>query len=160
VLADVSGKGAPAALYMAMTRSLIRSEASRQTSPSAVLMEVNKGLLVERPCEMFVTVFYGVLDPARRSLTYSIAGHEPPLVRRAGGNVDRLACGGLILGQFEQVSLSDQTLALESGDTVVAFTDGLTDIVNNEGEDYGYKRLVDTMNSAPACARDILTYIL
>ena len=160
VLADVSGKGAPAALYMAMTRSLIRSEASRHTSPAAVLMEVNKALLVERPCEMFVTVFYGVLDPARRSLSYSIAGHEPPLVRRACGHVERLACGGLILGQFEQLSLSDQTLNLESSDTVVAFTDGLTDILNDQGEDYGYKRLADTMNNAPASARDILTHIL
>ena len=160
VLADVSGKGAPAALYMAMTRSLIRSEASHHTNPSAVLAEVNKRLLVESPCEMFVTVFYAVLDPARRSLTYTSAGHEPPFQRRASGRVECLTSGGLILGQFEQLSLSEETLNLESGDTLVAYTDGLTDIVNNQGEHYGHKRLADTMNSAPACAQEMLTHIL
>jgi serine phosphatase RsbU (regulator of sigma subunit) len=128
VLADVSGKGAPAALYMAMARSLIRSAASHHTNPSAVLTEVNKRLLVESRCEMFVTVFYAVLDPAQRSLTYASAGHAPPFLRRAPGRVERLTSGGLILGQFEQFSLSEETLNLESGDTLVAYTDGLTDI--------------------------------
>jgi len=160
VLADVSGKGAPAALYMAMTRSLIRSEASRHIDPSSVLTEVNKRLLVESPCDMFVTVFYAVLDPDRRLLTYTSAGHEPPFLRRASGRVERLTSGGLILGQFEQLSLSEETLNLESGDTVVAYTDGLTDIVNNRGEDYGQSRLAEMMNRAPVCARDILTNIL
>ncbi len=160
VLADVSGKGAPAALYMAMTRSLIRSEAHHHTSPAAVLTEVNGRLLVESPCEMFVTVFYAVLDPVSRSLTYASAGHEPPFLRRASGSVERMACGGLIMGQFEQLSLSDEMLQLESGDTLVAYTDGLTDTVNQQDEDYGRERLADTVKSAPACAQDILTYIL
>lgn len=160
VLADVSGKGAPAALYMAMTRSLIRSEAHHHTNPAAVLKEVNRRLLTESPCEMFVTVFYAVLDPVLRSLTYASAGHEPPFLRRASGRVERLACGGLIMGQFEQLSLSDETLNLESGETLVTYTDGLTDTVNNQDEDYGHNRLADTLNSAPACARDILTHIL
>jgi len=160
VLADVSGKGAPAALYMAMTRSLIRSEASHYTNPSSVLREVNARLLAESRCEMFVTVFFAVLDPSQRSLQYANAGHEPPFLRRASGRVERLTSGGPILGQFEQLTLSEETLNLERGDTVVAYTDGLTDIVNNQGEDYGYKRLADTMNSAPGCAQDVLTYIL
>jgi serine phosphatase RsbU (regulator of sigma subunit) len=160
VLADVSGKGAPAALYMAMTRSLIRSEARHHANPAAVLTEVNRRLLVESPCEMFVTVFYAVLDPAQRSLTYASAGHEPPFLRRASGRMERLACGGLIMGQFEQLSLSDETLKLESGDTLVAYTDGLTDTVNKQEEDYSQKRLAETLNSAPACAQEILTHIL
>jgi serine phosphatase RsbU (regulator of sigma subunit) len=160
VLADVSGKGAPAALYMAMTRSLIRSEASRHTNPSAVLVEVNRRLLVESRCEMFVTVFYAVLDPVLRSLTYANAGHEPPLLRRASGGVERLAFGGLIMGQFEHLSLSDETLNLGTGDTLVVYTDGLTDTVNNQDEDYGHDRLVDAMKCAPACAQDMLTHIL
>jgi phosphoserine phosphatase RsbU/P len=160
VLADVSGKGAPAALYMAMARSLIRSEAGRYGNPSAVLTEVNRRLLVEAPNEMFVTVFYAVLDPALRSLTYANAGHDPPFLRRASGSVERLALGGLIMGLFEELTLRDETLNLESGDTLVAYTDGLTDTVNHQDEAYGHTRLADTINSAPAAAQDILTHIL
>jgi serine phosphatase RsbU (regulator of sigma subunit) len=160
VLADVSGKGAPAALYMAMTRSLIRSEASRHTNPSAVLTEVNRRLLKESSNAMFVTVFYAILDPIPRSLTYANAGHDPPFLRRASGGVERLAYGGLIMGLFEQLTLTDETLNLESRDTLVAYTDGLTDTVDRLDEDYGHTRLADTLNSAPAAARDILAHIL
>ncbi len=160
LLADVSGKGAPAALYMALTRSLIRSEASRHTNPSAVLTEVNRRLLVEAPNEMFVTVFYAILDPVLRSLTYANAGHDPPLLRRASGRVERLAHGGLIMGLFEELTLSDETLNLESGDILVAYTDGLTDTVNHQDEAYGHTRLADTINSAPAAAHDILAHVL
>ncbi len=159
VLADVSGKGAPAALYMAMTRSLIRSEASRHTSPSAVLMEVNRRLLMESSNEMFVTVFYVVLDPVLRLLTYANAGHPPPFLRRASGGVERLAYGGFMAGLFEELSLSDETLNLESGDTLVAYTDGLTDTVNHRDEAYGHTRLAETISSAPAAARDVLAHI-
>jgi serine phosphatase RsbU (regulator of sigma subunit) len=160
VLADVSGKGAPAALYMAMTRGLIRSEAGRHTSPSAVLREVNRRLLMESSNEMFVTVFYAILDPALRSLSYANAGHHPPFLRRASGGIERPAQGGLMLGLFEQLPLTDDTLHVDSGDTLVAYTDGLTDTVNHRDEDYGETRLADTITSAPAAARDILTHIL
>ena len=160
VLADVSGKGAPAALYMVMTRSLIRSEASRHTNPSAVLTEVNRRLLKESSNAMFVTVFYAILDPVLRSLTYANAGHDPPFLRRGSGGVERLPYGGLIMGQFEQLTLTDETLNLESRDTLVAYTDGLTDTVNHLDEDYGRSRLADTLNSAPAAAPDILAHVL
>ncbi len=160
LLADVSGKGAPAALYMALTRGLIRSEASRHTNPSVVLTEVNRRLLVEAPNDMFVTVFYAILDPVLRSLTYANAGHDPPLLRRASGRVERLAHGGLIMGLFEKLTVSDETLNLDSGDVVVAYTDGLTDAVNHKDEAYGYARLADTISSAPAAAPDILTHVL
>ena len=160
VLADVSGKGAPAALYMAMTRSLIRSEAGRHTHPSAVLTEVNRRLLAESSNEMFVTVFYAVLDPVLRSLTYASAGHDPPFLRRASGGVERIALGGLLMGLFEEFTLSDETLSLENGDTLVAYTDGLTDSVNHQDEDYGHTRLADTIHSAPAAAPDMLAHIL
>jgi serine phosphatase RsbU (regulator of sigma subunit) len=160
VLADVSGKGAPAALYMAMALSLIRSEAGRCGNPSAVLTEVNRRLLAESYNEMFVTVFYAIVDPVLRSLTYANAGHDPPFLRRASGGVERLAYGGLIMGPFEELTLSDETLNLESGDTLVAYTDGLTDTVNQQDEVWGHTRLADAINSAPAAAQDILTHIL
>jgi serine phosphatase RsbU (regulator of sigma subunit) len=159
LLADVSGKGAPAALYMALTRSPIRSEASRHARPSAVLSAVNQRLLVEAPSEMFVTVFYAVLDPLSRSLTYTNAGHDPPFLRSASG-VQRLALGGLIMGLFEELSLKDKTLTLKSGDALVAYTDGLTDTVNDRDQHYGDCRLAATINNAPPAARQILTHIL
>jgi serine phosphatase RsbU (regulator of sigma subunit) len=160
VLADVSGKGAPAALYMAMTRSLIRSEAGRHSNPSAVLTEVNRRLLMESRSQMFVTVFYGVLDPVRRSFTYSSAGHDPPLLRRASGGVERLAQGGLLMGIFDQLTVTDETLILEGGDTLVAYTDGLTDVVNHQEEYYGHSRLAAAVSSAPPTAQDVLAHIL
>jgi len=160
VLADVSGKGAPAALYMAMTRSLIRSEATRHTTPSAVLTEVNRRLLIESSNEMFVTVFYAVLDPVLRSLSYASAGHDPPFLRRASGEVERLAQGGLIMGIFEKLTLTDETLHLETGDTLVAYTDGLTDTVNDQHECYDQSRLVEAIYGGPDAAPDLLAHIL
>ena len=159
LLADVSGKGAPAALYMALARSLIRSEAGRHTNPSAVLTEVNRRLLAEAPSEMFVTAFYAVLDPLSRSLTYANAGHDPPFLRSASG-VERLAPGGLIMGLFEELTLMDETLSLKSGDALIAYTDGLTDTVNDKDQPYGDSRLAGTIHNAPAGAQDILTHIL
>jgi serine phosphatase RsbU (regulator of sigma subunit) len=160
VVADVSGKGAPAALYMAMTLSLIRSEAGRYTNPAAVLVEVNRRLLAESSNEMFVTVFYSVLNPVLRSLTYAIAGHDPPFLRHASGGVERLALGGLPMGLFEQLTLTDETLNLESGEILVIHTDGLTDAVNCRDEDYGHSRLADTIFRAPIAAQDVLAHIL
>ncbi len=159
LLADVSGKGAPAALYMALARSLMRSEAGRHANPSAVLSAVNRRLLLEAPCEMFVTAFYAVLDPVSRSLTYASAGHDPPFLRCASG-VQRLALGGLIMGQFEELSLKDEIIILESGDALVAYTDGLTDAMNDSDEQYGGSRLAGTINNAPVTAQGMLTHVL
>lgn len=161
ILADVSGKGAPAALYMAMTRSLIRSETGRNSSPSAVLTEVNRRLLTESSAnQMFVTVFYAVLDPAMRSITYANAGHHPPFLRRSSGDTERLPYGDLVLGLVNKVNLTDRTLNLESGDSLVAYSDGLTDTVNPKDEEYGFTRLAAVISAAPATAPDILTHLL
>jgi sigma-B regulation protein RsbU (phosphoserine phosphatase) len=160
VLADVSGEGAPAALYMAMTRSLIRSEATRHTAPSAVLTEVNRRLLIESSNEMFVTVFYAVLDPVLRSLSYASAGHDPRFLRRASGEVERLAQGGLIMGIFEKLTLTDETLHLETGDTLVAYTAGLTNTANDQHEYYGHTRLVEAIYGGPGAAPGLLAHIL
>jgi phosphoserine phosphatase RsbU/P len=114
---------------------------------------------VEAPSEMFVTAFYAVLDPMSRSLTYANAGHDPPFLRSTSG-VQRLALGGLIMGLFEELSLKDETLSLGSGDALIAYTDGLTDAVNDRDQHYGDSRLVSTINNAPVAAQDILAHIL
>jgi serine phosphatase RsbU (regulator of sigma subunit) len=151
VIADVSDKGAPAALYMAMARSLIRATAGRSPSPAKVLMQVNRALFAQSSAEMFVTVFYAVLDPATRTLTYTIAGHNPPMVRRASApsNAEQLLRGGMPLGLFGEVSLADKTISLAPGDVLVAYTDGLTETFNAKGEMFGDERLAHIIGAHP-----------
>ncbi len=150
VMADVSDKGAPAALYMAMTRSLIRASASLHASPAAALKEVNQQLRAYCSSGMFVTVFYAVLDAAARTLTYANAGHNPPLLRRAAGSIEMLTRTGLLLGVFEELALSEAHLTLAPGDTLVAYTDGVTDALNPQGEEYGLTRFSAALAQAPA----------
>jgi sigma-B regulation protein RsbU (phosphoserine phosphatase) len=149
VIADVSDKGAPAAMYMAMTRSLIRSSASRNPSPAAALIEVNREIFAHSSSDMFVSVFYAALDARTRSLTYANAGHNPPLLRRANGTLESLPRTGVLIGIMEGLVLSDASLTLAPGDTLVAYTDGLTDALNPRGEDYGLARLMAALAGAP-----------
>ena len=150
VMADVSDKGAPAAMYMAMTRSLIRASASSQASPAATLTEVNQRINAHSSCGMFVTVFYAALDAAAHTLVYANAGHNPPLLRRATGSIERLMCTGPLIGVFEELGLSETALTLAPGDTLAAYTDGVTDALNPQGEEYGLTRLSAALANAPA----------
>lgn len=162
VIADVSDKGAPAALYMAMACSLIRAEAMRASSPAKVLMRVNQALLAQSSAEMFVTVFYAILDPASRTLTYANAGHNPPIMRRASvpGRIEPLAMGGTFLGMFDKVSLTDAVAQLDAGDALVAYTDGVTDAENPRRENYDVARLTAAIETGPATAQALLAHIL
>lgn len=109
---------------------------------------------------MFVTVFYGILNPETCSLTYANAGHDPPFLRHTSGEVERLDHGGLLLGMLETVGLTDATLILKKGDALVVYTDGVTDTVNLQDEDYGHSRLEETIRGAPIDARNLLSHIL
>ena len=161
VIADVSDKGAPAALYMAMTRSLIRATWDNTSSPAEALMQVNHVLCTQTSVEMFVTVFYAMLDPTTRTLTYANAGHNPPIIRRAAapGAIEQLPLGGLLIGMFEDVRLADSTISLEPGDALVAYTDGVTDAKNPEHEFYDVGRLVTAIAAAPATAPALLAHV-
>jgi len=149
IIADVSGKGAPAALYMAMTRSLIRASASFNASPAATLQEVNQRIRAHCSANMFVTVFYAALDARAHTLTYANAGHNPPLLRRATGSIEMLMPTGPLIGVFEELVLSDATLTLVPGETLAAYTDGVTDALNPQGEDYGLTRFRTALANAP-----------
>jgi serine phosphatase RsbU (regulator of sigma subunit) len=143
VIADVSDKGMAAALYMALSRSLIRAEATRESSPVTVLGNVNRLLLELGEQGMFVTVFYAVLDASSGCLAYARAGHDRPLLLR-GGDAQLLAGKGLLLGVFEGIegSLTEHEMKLLPGDRLVLYTDGLTDVVNAEGELLGLEKLI------------------
>ncbi len=160
VLADVSGKGAPAALYMAMVRSMIRVELGHQASPMAVLRAVNRRLLEEASSHMFVTVFLAILNPAEGQIVYCIAGHDPPLVRNATGIANALPTGGHFLGVFENPDLEDCVFQIRGGESLLAYTDGLTDTMDADGQQYGTTRLTESLHGAPTAANDMLRHVL
>jgi phosphoserine phosphatase RsbU/P len=156
VIGDVSDKGAPAALFMAMARALIRTGATRHHSPANTLMQVNETIIAQSTYTMFVTLVYAMLDPATGVLTYANAGHNPPLVRRASGGIEQLPRTGRVVGAFEKLHLADASITLGSGDALVLYTDGVTDALNLAGEDYSMARLVDAVTAAPSAAPALL----
>jgi serine phosphatase RsbU (regulator of sigma subunit) len=145
-IADVSGKGMPAALYMALARSLLRAEVRRLHSPDILVASVNQLLIELGQPDMFVTIFCGVLDCARRRLTYTRAGHDPPLLLRDGA-VQTLNGRGMALGVMAGggFSCSQEQLQLQAGDRLILYTDGLVDVIAPDGRLFGrerFKRLV------------------
>lgn len=156
VIGDVSDKGAPAALYMAMARALIRTSALRHHSPANTLMQVNETVYAESTYTMFVTLVYAVLDPETGVLTYANAGHNPPIVRRAFGGIEQLARTGRVVGAFDKLHLTERSIRLDRGDALILYTDGVTDALNPEGQDYGMDRLLSAVTAAPAAAAALL----
>ncbi len=148
VIADVSDKGMPAALFMALTRSLLSAEARRELSPRKVLTSVHHLLLELGEPDMFVTVFYGVVDTRTRELTYVRAGHEEPFLLRAG-TMQRLEGKGGFLGFMEnqEVTLSEERQVLERGDRLVLYTDGLIDALSPDEVPFGIKRFRQLLES-------------
>jgi phosphoserine phosphatase RsbU/P len=146
VIADVSDKGMPAALYMALSRSLIRAEARRKESPREVLLNVHRLLLEITQSNMFVTVFYGVLDVDKHKLTYVRAGHDLPLlVRPAQDECTFLRAKGTLLGMNIPITLEEVQIDLQVGDFLVLYTDGVTDANSPSGELFGADRLRESM---------------
>ncbi len=157
VIADVSDKGMPSALFMALTRSLLLAEAEREASPRAVLENVNRLLLALAQSEMFVTVFYGVVDTQERCLTYARAGHDKPMLIRAG-NATPLGGAGLVLGQLDSalLGLTEERISLQAGDRLALFTDGLTDVQDAQAGMYGLGRFVQLLQSLAGAPADEL----
>lgn len=152
-IADVSDKGIPAALYMTLTRSLLRAEAYRELSPRAVLVRVNQLLLELGEPTMFVTVFYGVLDTNTRKLVFARAGHDRPFLMR-GSDIRELNGSGTPLGFLEPpiFQLTEETIQLESEDRLVLFTDGVVNVSLPDGtmSDHSYfPRLLRSLCGKP-----------
>jgi len=142
---DVSGKGLSAALLMASLQGILRSFASlRGEDAGRIVAETNRQLCTLVEMNRFVTLFFGIYDDARRELTCVNAGHNPPLLLRAeadGERPDRLSSDGTVLGLFPQAEWSQQTLRLETGDLLLAFTDGIPEAANLRDEEFGEERL-------------------
>jgi len=157
VIGDVSDKGMPAALYMALTRSLLLAESRREPSPRAVLANVHRLLLELGQPSMFVTVFYGVVDGSARELIYSRAGHERPVLVR-DGRAQFLGGEGAFLGFVDDMdlALTEERIALARGDRLVLYTDGLTDAQAADGRAFGLERLVEMIEAHAGLAPDEL----
>jgi len=141
VLGDVSGKGLPAALLTAVVQGVFAIEASLGHSPSAALVALNETLIRKAVEARFATLFYGVLSD-QGNLTYTNAGHNPPIVLGTSG-LRRLSSGGTIVGIFPDITYEQETVTLDPGDLVVVFSDGVTEAFNAEWEEFGNDRLVD-----------------
>jgi len=149
VIGDVSGKGVPAALFMALTQSMIRALARADRTPDEVLVRVNRHLHEMNAGGMFVTVFYGILHRKKREFVYVRAAHEYPLLWNQGGELIPIREDhGLPLGLFPMPILEKQTLALPPNSTLVLFTDGVTEAMDQAGEFFGLERLTA---SVPGC---------
>ena len=149
LIADVCDKGVPAAMVMMSCRTLIRGAAIGLLDPGRVLSEVNDLMCENNPLSMFVTVFFGVFDPSEGSLTCANAGHPPPMLVRPGGGVEELGgARSLALGIRPRRDYPSVRLELEPGDTVFAFTDGVTEAVDPSGLEFGEERLRRVLSGA------------
>ena len=141
-IADVSGKGVPAAIFMAVSHTLIKATGIRDLASNECIATVNDILCNESVGSMFVTVFYGIYDMQTGAVDYTCAGHNPPYILHADGSVEMLKTEcNLVLGAVDGVSFTNQSLQLNPGDALVMYTDGVTEAENKEHAQFGEPRL-------------------
>lgn len=150
VVADVSGKGIPAALFMMKAKTLIKNDAELGRGAGQVLNNANRELCENNDTGMFVTVFLGILDLSSGRLRFANAGHNPPWLRRAGRGFSELAIEpGFVLGGLEEMVYEEEELQLQPGDMLFLYTDGVSEAVNPRGELYSLERLWACLGGAP-----------
>lgn len=169
VVADVSGKGIPAALFMMRGKTAIRSLAETGSSPAEILYKANNTLCEGNDAEMFITAWIGIIDLETGAMTCANAGHEYPVLMRAGGDYELFKDKhGLALAAMENVRFKEYELQLEPGDKLFVYTDGIPEAIDEHVEQYGVNRLVDVLNRLkdapmadllPAVRQDISDFV-
>jgi len=149
VLGDVSGKGISAALLASMFQGIVEAQLSAGLSISSVITGLNRMLVQKSASSKFVTLFCAILDP-QGNLIFVNAGHNPPMVLRASGQIEVLSTNSLIVGAFDFATYPEAETRLAPGDVLVAFTDGVTEAQNSSGEMFGDQRLQEVIRSAAA----------
>jgi sigma-B regulation protein RsbU (phosphoserine phosphatase) len=145
---DVSGKGVPASLFMAITRTLVRTKATKGLTADMVLTRVNRDLSLDNPSLMFVTLFLGILDLRSGELDYCNGGHNPPYLLRAAGGIERLTpTKGMALGVMEDSAYHSKRVTLQTGDSLFLYTDGVTEAMNEHEVLFSEERLVGELIS-------------
>jgi sigma-B regulation protein RsbU (phosphoserine phosphatase) len=152
VIADVTDKGLPAALFMVFTRSIVRNSLARAASPAEGIAHANQVICSESTHGLFVTLFYAHLDPSSGEITYVNAGHNPPLYYQARGDrLTYLSNTGMPLGVEDNSIYTQRSIRLEPGDFVLFYTDGVTEAIDSTEQEYGIERL----EQAVLAARDL-----
>ena len=152
-IADVSGKGVPASLIMAICRSVLRSQAADNPSPADVLQKVNRQLYPDIKEDMFISMAYLILDHARSTVTLARAGHDAPLLyKRKSQTVETVKPPGMVLGidsgsVFDRIT-NDFNVPLERGDCLVLYTDGVTEALDSEGFEFGVERMIQSVRAS------------
>ncbi|MCR4591173.1 MAG: PP2C family protein-serine/threonine phosphatase [Lachnospiraceae bacterium] len=148
-IADVSDKGVPAALFMVVSKTLIKVMAQSVTSAAEVISKTNSKIIPGNHETMFITVFFGIYTVSERKLSYVNAGHEDPAVyRKSTGKYELIMEEhDLVIGIFDDVSFTERTLYLDKGDRLFLYTDGVPDAANGEGDAFGLSRMLDCLNS-------------
>jgi serine phosphatase RsbU (regulator of sigma subunit) len=159
-IADVADKGMPAALFMALTRTLVRAAVVETSSPAEAFRRVNDSLLPDTQQGMFITAVYGVLDLNTGTFTYVNAGHNPPFWVKTDGSLEKLTRTSIALGVMEQPVIEEKTISINLGDTLLLYTDGLTEAFSPDGDLFGEVRLLDVMDSlAAGTAEEVIASI-
>lgn len=162
VIADVSGKGVPASLFMAVTKTLIKATAKDGITPDRILMKVNDELSRGNDVNMFVTIFCGILDTSTGEVCYANGGHNPPMVIRKDGSISPISItGGLVIGAFEGMPYTLDRLVLGPGDILFMYTDGVTEAMNEKEEMFSDRRLEHGLASLHAASiQQIISVIM
>ena len=148
VMADVSGKGIPAALFMMISMALIKNEALNNPSPASVLMKINNSLCEKNDAGMFVTVWLGIMDTVSGKMICCNAGHEYPIIARKDGPFELYKDKhGFIIGGMEDIRYKEYELTLEKGDILYVYTDGVPEATNPDNELFGIERIIDSLNN-------------
>ena len=163
VIADVSGKGVPASLFMAVSRTLLRATALRGVSSAECLTYANKLLCKESLDSMFVTVFYVIYHYKTGMMDYTNAGHNPPYLLRGGRTVECLpVASNFVVGVFDDIEFESNTLTFGIGDTLLLYTDGVTEAFNDKREQFSESNLQDILASMheSSSAKEVVTSVL
>ena len=151
VIGDVSGKGIPAALFMALTKTQIKASSSRRRTPGDILFRANNDLCHENESSMFCTLFYGIMNTETGEVTYANAGHNPPYIIEKGVEPVQIeSTGGIALGVMEEMEFESATFTASKGDSIFLYTDGVNEAMNEADEEYTYERLEDYLKENSA----------
>ena len=161
VIADVADKGVPAALFMALSRTLMRAVAFTGRAPADALSRANELILSDSRSDLFVTMFYAVWSPTTGEVIYANAGHNPPLLARADGELIELHSRGIALGVVEHIAPEASATHLGPGDCLLLYTDGITDALNGDDQEFGVQRLKGVLlESRELSAEQIVTRVM
>ena len=153
VVADACGKGLPAAIFITLTRTLLRAAARRLAAPGDCLRTVNAMLCIDNAESMFTTAFFGILDTTSGRFEYANAGHPPPYILRADGRVEPVRSQGTMpLGVFDDVPYTTGSLELAAGESLVCYSDGVTEAIGPDGGFFGDDRLIRTLSGKTGAA--------